>query len=131
MGKREIAMADVVAVAPGISTYAWSAEQPAYSKVAPIRQPPTTLVRLAASASDGTWRINRTRSERCPGQNCAFAIRIHGGVVGAPGGQGSISSSGRITFPGKGNYFSGQLRGSSGGGSYTGRCPGSFSATRD
>jgi uncharacterized caspase-like protein len=79
---------------------------------------------------DGKWSLYRSASGSCHPTGQAFTIRIAGGVVHAPGGTGSISPSGAIRFPGRSNAFSGTLRGSSGSGTYSGRCSGTFTATR-
>jgi hypothetical protein len=52
-------------------------------------------------------------------------------VVKAPAGTGTISPSGAFTAPGKSNLFTGTLRGNSGSGTYTGKCTGTFTASRN
>jgi hypothetical protein len=51
--------------------------------------------------------------------------------VQSPSGTGSISPSGALRVPGKVNMFTGTLRGNSGSGTYSGRCSGTFTASRN
>ena len=80
---------------------------------------------------DGAWTVTRSTARDCNSKGATFTIRVRGGVVTGPGGAGSISPSGTFRVPGKSNHFAGTLRGSSGSGTYTGRCTGTFTATRN
>jgi len=80
---------------------------------------------------DGTWTMTRSASPGCHGQAASFTVRINGSVAIGLGGRGSISPSGAIRVPGSANYFTGTLRGNSGGGTYSGKCTGTFTASRN
>ena len=80
---------------------------------------------------DGIWTMTRSASPGCHGQSASFVVRINGSVAIGPGGRGSISPSGAIRVPGRANYFSGTLRGNSGSGTYSGKCNGTFTASRN
>lgn len=80
---------------------------------------------------DGTWTLRRSVTPQCGARSSVFTIQIRGGTVRAPGGAGSISPSGALRFPGRANSFAGTLRGNSGGGTYSGRCSGTFTASRN
>jgi hypothetical protein len=79
---------------------------------------------------DGTWTMYRSASGSCHPKGQAFPVRISGSVVYGPGGTGTISPSGTIHFPGTANSFTGTLRGNSGSGTYSGKCTGTFTASR-
>jgi hypothetical protein len=81
-------------------------------------------------AFDGAWRAIRSSTAVCGPNGAAFSIRISGTVVYGPGGQGSVSPSGAISFPGSANYFTGRINGSSGSGTYSGKCEGTFTLRR-
>jgi hypothetical protein len=90
---------------------------------------------LAGSAQaqgqfNGGWHLTRSivRDGGEPGS--VFNITIRNGVVTGPGGRGSVTAAGRITFPGAANVFTGSLHGNAGSGSYKGRCTGTFNARR-
>ena len=85
---------------------------------------------LAASSFDGTWAVTRSASDPCPFPFGVFTVRVLGSTVRAPGGTGSVSANGAITFPGQDNHFTGRLRGNSGSGTFSGRCAGSFRMQR-
>jgi hypothetical protein len=93
------------------------------------------LVALPAQAQsqfNGTWTVTRSLNpaQGCGQQGSVFNIRLLNGVVSSPGGRGSVGVTGSIRFPGDANYFTGQLRGNEGGGTYSGRCTGTFTARR-
>jgi hypothetical protein len=83
------------------------------------------------SAFDGVWTLVRSSSEKCPARNATFTIRISNGIVTGPGGKGSITPAGKIWVPGQSNNFSGVLSGTTGSGTYAGRCTGTFTAHRN
>jgi hypothetical protein len=76
------------------------------------------------SAFNGSWTFVRSSSEKCPARNATFTLKISNGIVTGPGGKGSITPTGKIWVPGRGNNFSGILSGTTGSGTYTGRCTG-------
>jgi hypothetical protein len=85
---------------------------------------------VAAAGFDGRWSVSRAAPRGCSVVGSVFTITISGSSVKAPGGTGSVSASGAIQFPGRTNNFTGTLQGSSGSGSYSGKCGGSWTATR-
>jgi hypothetical protein len=92
--------------------------------------PPEKATR--STGFDGAWTLQRSITRECGPKNSHLVIHIRGGVVSGWGGRtGSISPSGAITVPGKVNHFTGTLRGNSGSGTYTGKCAGTFTATRN
>ena len=95
-------------------------------KVAALTPP----VDPAAHAFDGLWIFKRSSTAVCGPNHAEFPVRINRGVVTGPGGKGTISPSGKIWVPGKGNNFSGMLKGNSGSGTYEGLCQGTFVAER-
>lgn len=108
------------------------AEAEARKKVAALPPPAAPVEPRPARAGnfDGTWSLYRSASPNCHRTGQAFKIGISGSVVHAPGGQGTISPSGAIRFPGKANAFTGTLHGTSGSGTYAGKCTGTFTASR-
>jgi hypothetical protein len=82
-------------------------------------------------AFDGNWTFTRNTSSGCGDMGSEFHVRIAGNVAKGPGGVGRVSSDGRIRVPGLSNVFTGRLQGDSGSGSYNGKCPGNFTATRN
>ena len=90
----------------------------------------TTPVDPVVYAFDGLWIFKRSSTTVCGSQGSEFPVRINRGVVTGPGGKGTISTSGKIFVPGKGNSFSGVLKGNSGSGTYQGLCQGTFVAER-
>jgi uncharacterized caspase-like protein len=79
---------------------------------------------------DGTWLLTRSITHECGADN-TLVVRISGSVVIGHGGRtGSISPSGTIQVPGNVNNFTGTLRGNSGSGTYTGKCTGTFTMSR-
>jgi uncharacterized caspase-like protein len=100
-------------------------------RVAALPPPAEKPTRSAPSGFDGAWTVRRSISRECGPNGGTFTIRISGSVVKAPAGTGSISPSGAFTAPGKWNHFTGTLRGNSGSGTYTGKCTGTFTASRN
>jgi hypothetical protein len=96
--------------------------------VAPVAKEPPPKPSVASF--DGAWTFARSTTERCGSNGSVFSVVIAGGLVHGPGGKGSVSPSGQVKFPGKANYFTGTLSGSSGRGTYEGRCTGTFTARR-
>jgi len=87
--------------------------------------------RSAATGFDGVWTVTRSTAPGCGPKGGTFTIRVSGSVVKGPAGTGSISPSGAFTAPGKSNHFTGTLRGNSGSGTYTGKCTGTFTVSRN
>ena len=80
---------------------------------------------------DGTWTLRRSVTPQCGARGSVFTIRIEGNTVRAPGGAGSIAPSGALRVPGRANVFTGALRGNSGSGTYSGKCSGTFTVSRN
>jgi uncharacterized caspase-like protein len=96
--------------------------------------PPAALPerqKLERTGFDGTWTLRRSVTPQCGARGSVFTIRIQGNTVHAPGGGGSISPSGALRVPGRANVFTGTLRGNSGGGTYSGKCSGTFTVSRN
>ncbi len=89
------------------------------------------LPALAQGKFDGKWTVTRAQATDCQWRGAVFGITVRGGSVSAPGGKGSVSSSGHIDFPGFANRFTGELSGTSGSGSYSGKCSGVWAARKD
>jgi hypothetical protein len=96
-----------------------------------VRQSNTTKIDLGGLVPrfNGTWRVTRSVGPDCPIEFAQFAIRITNGVVSANGGNGSVTGTGQLKFPGRDNFFRGRLNSNgTGNGTYSGRCTGTFTA---
>jgi uncharacterized caspase-like protein len=100
-------------------------------RVAALPPPAEKPTRSAPSGFDGAWTVRRSNAPGCGPNGGTFIIRVSGSVVKGPAGTGTISPSGAFTAPGKWNHFTGTLRGNSGSGTYTGKCTGTFTASRN
>ena len=88
-------------------------------------------VAVPSGAFDGVWNFERTVTLECGVKGSRFVVRVQGGTAYGPGGKGTVSVNGAIHVPGRANTFSGRLQGKAGSGTYSGRCSGTFTASRN
>ena len=84
-----------------------------------------------AGGLDGTWTVTRSQAPGCGPRGATFTIQVSGTTVRSVAGSGSISPSGSFRVAGSANTFVGTLRGNSGGGRYSGKCTGTFTARKN
>lgn len=103
-------------------------------RIAALPPPPVQAAKEGTARSggfDGVWTVRRSVAPGCGARSAVFTIRVRGSEVRGPGGFGSISPSGTFRVAGRANAFTGTLRGNSGSGTYSGKCSGTFTASKN
>lgn len=129
--ERRLAAEKAANQARGAATEAGEAaekERASKSRSASLEKPQGAT---SSGAFDGVWNFDRSVTLECGVKGSHFVVRVQGGAAYGPGGRGTVSPDGAIYVPGRANSFSGRLRGNSGSGTYSGRCSGTFTASRN